>query len=147
MICLFHLDSILIRPDLLPLCLKARQASWVLTFIPVIKYNETGEGEFEKREPEILFACGGLLVLPFQAFQFTHCCPVHQLAGNSAVPLCPGARLMHTAFSTAAVGPAALALGCQHLQVVVPMAAQGGYSTRHCALFSFAESDFEKLLQ
>lgn len=117
MICAFHLDNIPIRPDLLPLFLKARQASWGLAFILVTKYEAEG-AEFEEGEPEILFACGGPRVLRCQAFQFTQCCSVCQFGGTSAVRPCLGARLRHSG------NPAALVLLCQHHQD----AASLGYS-------------------
>lgn len=117
MICAFHLDNILTRPDLLPLFLKARQASWGLAFILVTKCEAEG-AEFEEGEPEILFACGGPRVLRCQAFQFTQCCSVCQFGGTSAVLPCLGARLRHSG------NPAALVLLCQHHQD----AASLGYS-------------------
>lgn len=127
MISLFHLDNILIRPDLLPLCFKARQASWGLTFVPVIKYNEAGGGEFERaRNPICLWRS---LSAFFPSF------PIHTVLSRSSVRWhisCPSLSWSHRH----------VALGCQCLQSMEPVAAQRGCSTHPCALFSFAESDF-----
>lgn len=94
----------------------------------VIKQNEAGE-EFEKGDPEILFACGSLLVLPFQSFYFRPCWQVHHMSGTSAAPLFWCQAAAHCPRHCRE--PCCLDSGVPvTLVTLVPMAAKGDHSTR-----------------